>query len=201
MGPDTSLSASSPAVRVPPPHNTTRCDSSPCAERLPRSWPGTDQWHCYWGLWGKRQGGRTVLKPWGCETEQKSSLLTVSNRPPIPCETHTQSPKLPSRWGNRTPALRSKCSQKEGNLPKPRSDECKWKKTSEGEEECLTVKVLAKNTRQGVLKMLLTVCDIKFQSGHKGSPHMAFQQPERKRVGEDRTGTRESRPPETLTTH
>lgn len=153
---------------------------------------------------GKDDGGRTVLMPWGCETEQKTSPQSVSTVCPSPVKHIHKSQKQLPRRVNRTPALRSKCSQEEGYLPKLQLDEWKWKKNSEGDEECLTIKMLAKNS---------TDCaeDVTYHLLHKvpfwpwGQLEHSFQRQDNGREwegwGERDRGKRESMATETLTTH
>lgn len=61
--------------------------------------------------------------------------------------------------------------------------------------------MLAKNSTQSVLKILLTICYRKFQFGHKGSCYITFHPEDNERDGEDRTEEKESqRHMETSTT-
>lgn len=86
--------------------------------------------------------------------------------------THTQILKVTSQEGELCPgsAFTMSKAREQRNLPKPQSGQWKWKKNSEGDEECLTIKMLAKNNTQSVLKKLPS------WFGHKGSWDIKFQQ-------------------------
>lgn len=173
----TSLSASSPAAHGPPLRNITRCGLSPCAGQLQQSWPGTDRWRCWWALWGKDGGGRIVLMSWGCETGLNTSTIVCQAPPAPPSEAHNPPKWLPRRVSG-SPAAR-----KDDHVPKAQSDQCKWKKSSEGDEECSTIKTVAKSNTPSVtsVTMGLTIRYRKFRVGHKGSRNVTFQQQDHER--------------------
>lgn len=171
-GHHTSLSASSPAARVPPPRNTARCGSSPCAGRRRRSWPGTGQWRCYWGLRGKDGGGNAVLMPRDCETEQSTGTTVCRDRPPIPCEARTQIPKVTPHEGEQSPRFSSPCSRGEGNLPEAQSARCKGKR-----KEMKNARRLRQwPTITPSVKMLLTIWYRTARLGREGGRDVTVQQ-------------------------
>lgn len=98
------------------------------------------------GALGKGRQRKNSFNATGAsKMEQNIRNTACQDRPPIPSEAQTHIPKATSHRLNNTPASHSICSQEEGNLPKAQFDQCKWKKNSEGEEECATIKMMAKN--------------------------------------------------------
>lgn len=187
----TSLSASSPAARVPPPRNTARCGSSPCAERRRRSWPGTGQWRCYWGLWGKDGAGNAVLMPRDCKTEQNAGTTVCRDRTPIPCEAQTRIPKATPHEGERSPRFSSLCSRGEGTSPRPNLLGAKGKGTRKEMKNARQLRRWPTVTQS--VKMLLTICYRTARLAARVAVTSQFSnRTRRESEREGRTGQRES---------